>query len=108
MDWITTSPDEGSKSVANILSRVVFPAPFGPIKATISPSPTTRSTLCKTVRRPKVLLIPLASITWQFPPARHLLGGQYTSPFDEDNVSWLVNGKVSNRPTTMNAPPADS
>src|SRR6185437_13984889 len=38
------SPSSGDSKVANILSVVVFPAPFGPRKPKISPSATLRST----------------------------------------------------------------
>ena len=39
-----TSPESGSAMPARIESSVVLPAPFGPISATTSPVPTSKST----------------------------------------------------------------
>src|SRR3989304_5182393 len=49
------SPASGTKAPAIMLKQVVFPAPFGPIRATICPSSTLMDTSA-TARRPRKLL----------------------------------------------------
>src|SRR3989304_2790057 len=48
-------PSEGRTSPLIKLNSVVLPAPFGPIRATISPSPTPKLTPLRTRRPPKRL-----------------------------------------------------
>lgn len=55
------SPSSGSVSPDNILRAVVFPAPFGPIRPTISPEPIDRLTLSRTHCCPRFLQILFAS-----------------------------------------------
>src|ERR671923_242979 len=53
------------------LKRVVFPAPFGPMTLTISPSPTTSSSRLMQVSPPKAMETPFTSRTGviRSPPA---------------------------------------
>src|ERR1700687_4906503 len=46
-------PRTGFTSPEMVLSKVVLPAPFGPISATISPGNTRRSTSVRTLTSPK-------------------------------------------------------
>src|ERR1019366_1064151 len=47
------APDEGGKSVVNILMRVLLPAPFEPMRPKISPGKTLSDTLSTATRSPK-------------------------------------------------------
>src|SRR5208282_330472 len=47
------APDEGGKSVVNILIRVLLPAPFEPMRPKISPGKTLSDTLSTATRSPK-------------------------------------------------------
>src|SRR5208337_946041 len=47
------APDEGGKSVVNILIRVLLPAPFEPMRPKISPGKTLSDTLFTATRSPK-------------------------------------------------------
>src|SRR3990172_3000849 len=60
-------PEEGLKSPLIRLNRVVFPAPFGPISAAISPSATAKFTSWSTRRPPKFLLTPVPSSSGRVP-----------------------------------------
>src|SRR5262249_21703110 len=57
-----TRPRERTNPVIASM-KVVFPAPFGPIRPTICPSPTTRSTSTTACTPPKLTEIPAASRT---------------------------------------------
>jgi hypothetical protein len=46
------SPAATGTSPITVLSSVLLPAPFAPISATISPSPTSSATSCSTCVRP--------------------------------------------------------
>src|ERR1035437_2079738 len=46
-------PDEGGKSVVNILMRVLLPAPFEPMRPKISPDKTLNENLSTATRKPK-------------------------------------------------------
>ena len=54
---LTTSPESGSSRPASILSRVVLPAPFGPLSPTRSRSSICQLTASSSTRSPKVLLM---------------------------------------------------
>src|SRR5579862_131179 len=76
--WVTSSPRKtmrpvvGAVSPARQLKNVDFPAPFGPIKPTISPSSTSRSAPATARNAPKALETPVASSSMSAPPAlRH-------------------------------------
>src|SRR5258708_16561401 len=51
---IRMDPADGRSSPLIRLKRVVFPAPFGPMRATISPSATAKLTRWRTRRPPKL------------------------------------------------------
>ena len=55
-----TSPALGLMSPARILSSVVFPAPFGPTMASVSPGASVRSSPRSTTRGPKARRMPCA------------------------------------------------
>src|SRR5256885_8123107 len=56
-----TRPRSGSRLPASWLMRVVFPAPFGPMMAWVSPSRTSRSTSSLARSAPKLFLNPRTS-----------------------------------------------
>src|SRR5690606_33827234 len=70
---ILTVPSFGKDKVANILVKVDFPAPFGPISPKIEPFFTLRDTLFKAAFLPNVLLTAFKTISkWSyilFPPS---------------------------------------
>ena len=61
----TTAPASGVAMPVKQLNSVVFPAPLGPITATIAPGSTVRLTPSSAVSPPKALVMPRASSTDQ-------------------------------------------
>ena len=55
-------PAVGEMSPASIRTVVVLPAPFGPSRPKISPSPTVKAMSCTAVRRRKSLRRPSTTI----------------------------------------------
>src|SRR5512147_1231277 len=86
-------PADGRSSPLTRLKRVVLPAPFGPMRATISPSETAKPTRWRTRRPPKlrvtsvpsrkgrVILLATLELVQQRPPDDHPDRGQ-PSPGD--------------------------
>ncbi len=60
---LATLPSVGTYRPVRQLKKVVLPAPLGPMRPTISPELTVRSTLRTAVRPPKRMVTPLASST---------------------------------------------
>src|SRR6185437_8226244 len=56
-----TRPRVGACAPTSRLSKVVFPAPFGPTTPTASPADTEKSTPSRTTRAPKLFVSPVAS-----------------------------------------------
>ena len=69
------SPWSGASSPVTTLKKVVFPAPFGPIRPTIERGGMTRSTLLTATSPPKALVTPRASSRGR-PPARGAAAGR--------------------------------
>src|SRR6266545_2701890 len=69
--WIRIWPAVGLDSPARHFNVVVFPLPFGPSSARLSPSLTRNETLCTACKPAKVLLSPRTSITTPLLPHRY-------------------------------------
>src|SRR3954467_14499844 len=64
----TTLPPEGSVAPARQLKKVDLPAPFGPIRPTISPPAIDRSAPCTARKLPNALETLVASSSMTAPP----------------------------------------
>ena len=79
MPRTVTAPASGSRIPARIESRVVFPAPFGPITASSSPGAAVNETSRSAARPSKRFETALASITEVDGGAAALTGGRLES-----------------------------
>ena len=59
----STSPESGRISPSSVLSRVLLPAPLGPMTPTTSPASIWRSRLSRAVTPPNLFVSPRASIS---------------------------------------------
>jgi hypothetical protein len=69
-------PAEGCKMPVIWLTRVVLPAPFGPINAWRAPGSSARFTFCVTLSAPKFLWRPVISSAGTLGPAAFVLMGR--------------------------------
>src|ERR1035437_4720213 len=86
-------PAVGCRSPARQLKNVLLPAPFGPIRPTMSPSVTLRSAPSTARKPPKLMTMPLASSSMSGPPCRdvapdlrHAAGAEAGDQHDDGTV----------------------